>query len=259
MSQAHDYAALDQSVEAGGAETDPMTEDNKPTDAQPQQKPRLTFKKVATLTYTTQVLRRRGRLHQLMKTMRAGALVYSGIILAANSSRGGGGNMGGDSEDEDNALRRALSTREQTRADSGASDSLESAVTAKVPERAPRPNIILAVVSTNAFLVLCCNTMFLPALQDVQKELDTTPSLVALAITTYMLASAFQPLLVGPVADVVGRQKPMIIAHFVFVAASVGAALAPTVEALIAARVLEGMAACTFVIVGQGQVSLIRG
>ena len=60
-------------------------------------------------------------------------------------------------------------------------------------------------------------------------------------------------------SQVVGRRKPMILAHVLFVAASVAASLAPTVELLIVARALEGIAACTFVIIGQGQIGDVFG
>ena len=150
----------------------------------------LTFKQAAKLTYATQVLRKRGRVHQLMRSFRNGALLYSGLVLTA-----------GHDDCDEAELRRALSSRDEA-AREDMQQQAAAETEAAVSDR--HANIVLGVVSTNAFLVLCCNTMFLPALQTVQKELNTSHTLVAWAISAYMLSSSFQPLLVGPLADVSG-------------------------------------------------------
>jgi multidrug resistance protein len=114
--------------------------------------------------------------------------------------------------------------------------------------------LVLFTISMNAILVMACNTMFIPALSSVQAELETTPTLVAMCITVYTLGSAITPLVMGPVADIVGRRKPMLISHVIFIIATICAAMAPSIELLLAARTLEALGGCTFLVLGQGQV-----
>jgi hypothetical protein len=74
--------------------------------------------------------------------------------------------------------------------------------------------LVLATVSLNAILVMSCNTMFLPALNTVQMDLNTTTTMAALCLTVYTMGSAIQPLVMGPISDVIGRRKPMLVAHW---------------------------------------------
>lgn len=114
--------------------------------------------------------------------------------------------------------------------------------------------LVLFTISMNAILVMACNTMFIPAISIVQAELDTTPTMVALCITVYTLGSGITPLVMGPVADVIGRRKPMLISHVIFIVATICAALAPSIELLLVARTLEALGGCTFLVLGQAQV-----
>jgi DHA1 family bicyclomycin/chloramphenicol resistance-like MFS transporter len=114
--------------------------------------------------------------------------------------------------------------------------------------------LVLFAISMNAILVMACNTMFMPALKTVQSDLNTTPIKVALCLTVYTLGSGITPLVMGPLADIIGRRKPMLISHLIFISASVCAAKAPTIELLLLARSMEALGGCTFLVLGQGQV-----
>ena len=60
-------------------------------------------------------------------------------------------------------------------------------------------------------LVMSCNTMFLPALNTVQNDLHTSTAMVALCLTVYTAGAGVQPLVMGPLSDVIGRRKPMMV------------------------------------------------
>jgi Na+/melibiose symporter-like transporter len=117
-----------------------------------------------------------------------------------------------------------------------------------------RHRLVLFTISMNAILVMACNTMFMPAIVTVQDELNTTPTLVAMCLTVYTLGSGLTPLVMGPVADIVGRRTPMLISHVIFIVATICAALAPNIESLLLARTLEALGGCPFLVLGQAQV-----
>lgn len=132
-------------------------------------------------------------------------------------------------------------------------DSAQSAVVAG------KDLLMLYVASAGAFLGMVSNLMFLPAIGKAQEDLDTSVALISAALTAYMFVQGFQPLIAGPVADVVGRKTPMLVGHVLFIAASITAACAPSVYVLILARAVEGIAACTLLVVGQAQVGDVFG
>jgi DHA1 family bicyclomycin/chloramphenicol resistance-like MFS transporter len=85
--------------------------------------------------------------------------------------------------------------------------------------------------------------MYLPALPGIARDLMTTESTVQLTVSGTVLGLALGQLLVGPLSDTVGRRVPLIVGTLVHVVASLLCLLAPTVDLLIAARVLQGLGA----------------
>ena len=83
----------------------------------------------------------------------------------------------------------------------------------------------------------------LPALSTIGAELSpATPERAALVIGVFVLGMGLGTLFSGPMSDAYGR-KPLILWPFVvFVAAAVVAALAPSLEILLAARLVQGLA-----------------
>lgn len=83
--------------------------------------------------------------------------------------------------------------------------------------------------------------LYLPAFPQIETDMDVTAATVQLTLTATMLGFALGQLIVGPLSDRVGRRMPLIIATSVHVVASLGVALAPTIELLFVLRVLQGM------------------
>jgi DHA1 family bicyclomycin/chloramphenicol resistance-like MFS transporter len=83
--------------------------------------------------------------------------------------------------------------------------------------------------------------LYLPALPAIRSAFATTAAGVQLTITGTMLGMALGNLVVGPFSDVLGRRRPLLAGLFVYVAASVLCTVAPTVTALAALRVLQGV------------------
>lgn len=89
------------------------------------------------------------------------------------------------------------------------------------------------------------------ALPAMERELSATISGMQWVLDAYSLAMAALMLLAGSVGDRVGRRLVMQVGFAVFTTASVLCALAPTLETLVASRVVQGVGAA-----GLGPVSL---
>jgi DHA1 family bicyclomycin/chloramphenicol resistance-like MFS transporter len=86
--------------------------------------------------------------------------------------------------------------------------------------------------------------MYLPALPSIGGDLGARPGAVQMTLLVFFLTIGFGQLLVGPLADMFGRKPPLYAGLALFMAGSVGAALAPSVEWLIAFRFIQGLGAC---------------
>ncbi|MDQ2705843.1 MAG: MFS transporter, partial [Pseudomonadota bacterium] len=96
--------------------------------------------------------------------------------------------------------------------------------------------------------------MYLPALPTIGADLGASPFAVQMTLVVMFVASAVAPLLVGPLADMYGRKPVMYGGLAVFVLASIGAALAPSIEWLIFFRLLQGLGTSTGMVVPRAVV-----
>ena len=85
--------------------------------------------------------------------------------------------------------------------------------------------------------------MYLPSFPTIVEDYGTTASLVQISLTTCLLGLGIGQLFIGPMSDVLGRRKPLLIFLFLYLLASVICALAPSIYLFIGARFLQGFAA----------------
>ncbi|MEY8876345.1 MAG: multidrug effflux MFS transporter [Leptothrix sp. (in: b-proteobacteria)] len=91
--------------------------------------------------------------------------------------------------------------------------------------------------------------MYLPALPDIGRALQTDAQRVQLSLTVFFLALGVCQLVYGPLSDLYGRKPPLYGGLALFVLGSIGCALAPDIETLIAFRFIEGVGACAGMVV----------
>jgi Bcr/CflA subfamily drug resistance transporter len=84
--------------------------------------------------------------------------------------------------------------------------------------------------------------IYVPSLPSMTAYFDTTPALIQLTITMYLLGYGAAQLVVGAASEVLGRRPVVVVGSLVYTAMSLAVALAPTVAALLAFRLLQGMA-----------------
>ena len=102
--------------------------------------------------------------------------------------------------------------------------------------------------------------MYLPAFPAIAADLNTTPSLVQLTLSTFMVGMALGQLFVGALSDTRGRHRLLVIGAVVSVAASASCALTTHINLLIAARFILGLGSGACVVLARACVSdLARG
>jgi predicted MFS family arabinose efflux permease len=83
----------------------------------------------------------------------------------------------------------------------------------------------------------------MPALPEIARDLDASTTWSTWTITSFMLFAAVTTPIMGRLADQIGRRRILLVALGLFVAGSIGSALAPDLATLVAFRSLQGAAA----------------
>ncbi len=86
--------------------------------------------------------------------------------------------------------------------------------------------------------------MYLPAFKQLAADLGVPTTVIALTLSSYFVGLALGQVFYGPVLDRFGRKRPLAFGLGLFVAASVGCALAPDVNTLIALRFVQAVGGC---------------
>jgi len=89
---------------------------------------------------------------------------------------------------------------------------------------------------------------YLPSFREMEIALGATPIQIQQSLTAFLLPFAFMSLWHGALSDALGRRRVIIAGFAIVTVASVGCALARSVEALWTFRALQGLAAGMFVV-----------
>lgn len=90
---------------------------------------------------------------------------------------------------------------------------------------------------------------YLPALPTLGASLHASPAAVQMSLTVFFMIIGVCQLFYGPISDVFGRKPPIYAGLTIFAVASVGCALAPTIEVLIGFRALQAFGACAGMVI----------
>ena len=94
-------------------------------------------------------------------------------------------------------------------------------------------------------------SLFTPAMPEIVHAFGTTEAAVKLTLSLYFAGFACAQLVCGPLSDGFGR-KPVIYAFLaIYLVGSLAAVFAPTIQVLIAARVLQGVGAAAGVAIAR--------
>ncbi len=96
--------------------------------------------------------------------------------------------------------------------------------------------------------------MYLPALPSLVHALHTTQSTVQQTVSVFLVGLAVGQLFYGPISDRVGRRGPILFGVVVYLAASLGCALAGSIQILILFRLLQALGACAGMVIARAVV-----
>jgi DHA1 family bicyclomycin/chloramphenicol resistance-like MFS transporter len=129
----------------------------------------------------------------------------------------------------------------------------------RVEGRALRRRIRLGLIigSLTALAPLSID-LYLPALPDLTKAFDSTASQGQLTLTACLVGLALGQVVAGPLSDRLGRRRPLLAGLAGYCGASIACALAPSLEALISLRFLQGFAGASGFVISRAIVRDLR-
>src|SRR5215831_6400424 len=93
--------------------------------------------------------------------------------------------------------------------------------------------------------------LYLPALPTLTRELGAATSIAQLTVTACLAGLALGQLVAGPISDRFGRARPLYAGVIAYVVTSALCAASPSIETLIAARLVQGLAGGVGIVIAQ--------
>ena len=124
------------------------------------------------------------------------------------------------------------------------------------PEKSRQiPGRLLLVLALLSAVAPFATDLYLSAFPTMTADLGTTATSVQLTLTAFLTGIALGQLVFGPLSDRFGRMTPLAVGSLLCLAASAATALAPTVEALVAARFAQGITGAAGMVIGRAIIS----
>jgi MFS transporter, DHA1 family, multidrug resistance protein len=96
--------------------------------------------------------------------------------------------------------------------------------------------------------------IYTPAMPELVRAFGTTEAAIKLSLSMFFAGFALAQLVAGPLSDALGRKAATLIFLAIYLAGSTLAVLAPSVEFILAARLIQGIGASVGVVVGRAIV-----
>ncbi len=107
-------------------------------------------------------------------------------------------------------------------------------------------NVTLAILTLAGIAFALQQTMVIPALPTLQRDLHTTTTWVTWVLTVFLLVASVATPVLGKLGDQYGKERLLVIALALFFIGSIGAAGAWNIWSLIAWRAVQGAGAAVF-------------
>src|SRR4029079_13238201 len=95
---------------------------------------------------------------------------------------------------------------------------------------------------------------YLPAFAGIQESLEASPIQIQQTLSAYLFAFGLMFLFHGALSDSFGRRPVILVALVVYTIASIGAALAASVHALVIGRIVRGLSVGAGMVVGRAMI-----
>lgn len=96
--------------------------------------------------------------------------------------------------------------------------------------------------------------MYLASFPQMMKFFGTNASMIQASLTACLLGLGLGQIVIGPLSDVHGRRKPLLISMILYFLSSIGCAFAPNIEIFIALRFIQGFAASAGLVISRAIV-----
>jgi DHA1 family bicyclomycin/chloramphenicol resistance-like MFS transporter len=138
-----------------------------------------------------------------------------------------------------------------------------SDVAAKLRDQARDPSftpwsLLLLLMATTAIGPTSLNIL-VPAVPELSHQFGATAATMQLTVSLFLIGLAVTQLVMGPLSDRFGRRPVMLIGLGITVFASVMAIVMPTVESVIAARILQAVGASAGIVVARAIIRDLFG
>ena len=122
------------------------------------------------------------------------------------------------------------------------------------------PSFGLALLLTTLVALGPLSTdLYLPALPGMTAEFATDVARVQLTLSVFLIGFAVAQLFYGPLSDRYGRRPALLFGRLLYLASSLACMLAPSIDALIAARFFQALGACAGPVLGRAIVRDVYG
>lgn len=112
--------------------------------------------------------------------------------------------------------------------------------------------IITTVLSATGFNRVLVSTIIAPALSTISQELDMTSTESFMSLSVYLLATAFGPLVMGPLSEIYGRKPVLHASNIWFLVWNLICGFSNSKQMLIASRFLAGFGASAIFALANG-------
>ncbi|TMU28559.1 multidrug effflux MFS transporter [Halomonas sp. ATBC28] len=130
-------------------------------------------------------------------------------------------------------------------------DTMPSSATRRRSGPLPATRLSIVLLAGMAALGQFASNIYTPSLPAVAQEFVTTTASAQLTFVVFLAVFAAGQLVYGPVADRYGRRPVLFTGLALFLVGTAGCALAPTLDTLIAARVVQAAGAAAGVVVSR--------
>jgi len=100
--------------------------------------------------------------------------------------------------------------------------------------------------------------LYLPALPELTRDFGVSASEAQLTLTACLAGLALGQMVAGPLSDRFGRRPPLLVGLAVYCAASFACAIAPSLEVLVALRLVQGLAGAAGIVIARAIVRDLR-
>lgn len=120
-------------------------------------------------------------------------------------------------------------------------------------DRRARVRRTLVLGALSAFAPMSVD-LYLPAFPALERALAADASSIQWTLASFFIGFAVGQVLYGPITDRYGRKPPLYAGLAIYVAASIGCAVAPSATALIVLRLIQALGACAAAVTARAMV-----